>query len=121
MKRKEMWFRYGPTVKLLSLSVALSLLTSLVGIVLFLAIYGLTHRGLSMLQFQDSMPAIYEIAIQDLGMVWAIFIEWKHKVPLLAGILFFLGDTCIESLCNIRMPEEVETHLSSSATLRLGS
>lgn len=127
MRRKEMWYKYGPTVKLLSLNVALSLLTSLVGIVLFLVIYGLTHPGWSMQQVQDSMPAIFEIAIQDLGMVWAIYIAWKHKVirmpeafrfptsqrrsmwvPLLAGLLFFLGDTCIESLCNIRMPEEVE-------------
>lgn len=122
-----MWFQYGPTVKLMLLTVALSLLTSLVGFVLYLVIYGLTHRGWSMPQVQDSMPEICEMAIQDLGMVWAIYIAWKHKVirmpetfrlpasqrgsmwvPLLAGILFFLGDTCIESLCNIRMPEEVE-------------
>ena len=127
MRRKEMWFKYGPTVKLMLLNLALSILTTIVGIVLYLVVYGLTHRGLSMQQFQDSMPAIFEMAIQDLGMVWAIYIAWKHKVirmpetfrlpasqrhsmwvPLLAGILFFLGDTCIESLCNIRMPEEVE-------------
>ena len=105
----------------------LSLLTSLVGIVLFLVIYGLTHPGWSMQQVQDSMPAIFEMVIQDLGFVWAIYIAWKHKVirmpetfrlsasqrksmwvPLLAGILFFLGDNCIESLCGIRMPEDVE-------------
>ena len=127
MKRNGMWFKYGPTVKLMLLNLALSMLTMVVGIVLYLVIYGLMHRGWSMQQVQDSMPAIFEIAIQDLGMVWAIYIAWKHKVirmpetfrlpasqrssmwvPLLAGILFFLGDTCIESLCGIRMPEDLE-------------
>ena len=122
-----MWFRYGPTVKLLSLNVALVLLVSFVGIMLYALVYGLTHSGSGFLQILTGMPSIVGIMLQDLGMVWAIYIAWKHKVirmpetfrfpaiqrksmwvPLLAGILFFLGDTCIESLCNIRMPEEVE-------------
>lgn len=122
-----MWFKYGPTVKLLLLNVALVLLVTVVGIILYMLIYGLTHPGSGFTQCMENMPSIIEIILQDLGMIWAIYIAWKHKVirmpetfcfpaaqrqsmwlPLLAGVLFFLGDTCIESLCGIRMPEDVE-------------
>lgn len=127
MRRNKMWFRYGPTVKLLLLNAALVLLVSIVGIILYMLIYGLTHPGIGFVQCLESMPSVLEIILQDLGMIWAIYIAWKHKVirlpetfrlpaiqrqsmwlPLLAGVLFFLGDTCIESLCGIRMPEEIE-------------
>ena len=103
------------------------MLVSVVGILLYALVYGLTHSGSGFLQILTGMPSIVGIILQDLGMVWAIYIAWRHKVirmpeafrfptsqrrsmwvPLLAGLLFFLGDTCIESLCNIRMPEEVE-------------
>lgn len=122
MKRNEMWFKFGPTVKLLLLNIALNLLVSIVGAILFLLICLLTHR-----QAPDHMPSIVEIGLLDLGLVWTIYIAWKHKVirmpetfrfpaiqrksmwlPLLAGILFFLGDSCIESLCGIQMAEELE-------------
>lgn len=127
MRRKEMWFKYGPTVKLMLLNLALAMITSLVGVVLYLLVCDLTHSDSEFEQLRANIPAIFEIAIQDLGMVWAIYIAWKHKVirmpetfrlsasqrksmwvPLMAGILFFLGDNCIESLCGIRMPEDVE-------------
>lgn len=121
MRRKEMWFKYGPTVKLLLLNIALTLLVSIVGIILFLLKCLLTLQPAP-----DSMPSIVEIGLQDIGLVWTIYIASKHKmirmpqtfcfpairrksmwVPLSAGILFFLGDACIESLCDIQMPEEL--------------
>lgn len=127
MSKNKMWFKYGPTVKLLLLNGALSILVCFVGIFLYMLIYGLTHPGIGFFQALESLPASVEIFFQDLGMAWAIFIAWRHKVirmpetfrfpatqrptmwlPLLAGILFFLGDTCIESLSGIQMPKNLE-------------
>ena len=126
MSKNKLWFKYGPTVKLLLLTEGLVMLVFIVGIILYMLICGLTHAGSEFDECLDNMPSIVDIALQDLGMIWAIYIAWKHKVirmpetfrfpaiqrqtmwiPLLAGVLFFLGDTCIESLCGIQMPEDV--------------
>lgn len=139
MNRNDLWFKYGPTVKLLSLIFGLDILVSLVGIMLYALVYGLTHSGCGFEQAMMSVPSVVEIFLQDLGTVWAIYIAWKHKVirlpdafrlpasqrkliwvPLLAGILFFLADTCFESLCDIQMPEDVENTFTELSHTPLG-